>query len=344
MLPEQNIAQLHEQVLAVIETGQQAVYRATNASMIFTYWEVGRLIVEEEQQGKERADYGQYLIRELSKRLKIQFKTGYSEANLRNFRQFFVQFPIRYALRSELTWTHYRAIMRVGDPDARAFYVEEAIKCNWDTRSLERQIQVFYYQRLLSSNNPAALEQEVAERTMHPDNSLRDFIKDPYVLEFLEIKSEHTLYESDLEQLLMDNLGKFILELGRGFAFVARQQYIRADEDDFFIDLVFYNYRLKCFVLFDLKMGKLTHQDIGQMDMYVRMYEDKFKIEGDNPTIGIVLCSEKNEAVVKYSVLNESQQLFASKYVLYLPTEAELKEELERERYFAELRLRGEKE
>ena len=170
--------------------------------------------------------------------------------------------------------------------------------------------------------------------------TLHDFIKDPYVLEFLDVKSDHSLYESDLEQLIMDNLQQFILELGRGFSFVSRQKYIRADNDDFFIDLVFYNYILKCFVLIDLKMGKLEHGDIGRMDIYVRMYEDKFKIEGDNPTIGIILCSEKNEAVVKYSVLNDSKQLFASKYMLYLPSEAELKAELERERMLAELRIK----
>lgn len=204
---------------------------------------------------------------------------------------------------------------------------------------MERQIHVFYYKRILASNDRPSVEQEAAEKTAPLSTSLRDFIKDPYVLEFLNIKADHTLREDELEQLIMNNLQQFILELGRGFAFVARQQYIRADNEDFFIDLVFYNYLLKCFVLLDLKMGKLTHQDVGQMDMYVRMYEDKFKVEGDNPTIGIILCSEKNEAVVKYSVLSDNQQLFASKYVLYLPTEKELKEELERERHLAELRM-----
>ncbi len=198
---------------------------------------------------------------------------------------------------------------------------------------------MFYYKRILASNDRPSVEQEAAEKTAPLSTSLRDFIKDPYVLEFLNIKADHTLREDELEQLIMNNLQQFILELGRGFAFVARQQYIRADNEDFFIDLVFYNYLLKCFVLLDLKMGKLTHQDVGQMDMYVRMYEDKFKVEGDNPTIGIILCSEKNEAVVKYSVLSDNQQLFASKYVLYLPTEKELKEELERERHLAELRM-----
>jgi predicted nuclease of restriction endonuclease-like (RecB) superfamily len=339
MLPEKSIEQLHQQITAVITTGKQTAYRAINAAMTLTYWEIGRLIVEEEQQGKDRADYGDYLIITLAKRLQKEFGSGYSQANLRNFRQLFSLFPIRYALRSELTWTHYRLLMRVENPNAREFYEAEAVRSSWSTRALERQIHVFYYERILASRDRASVEQEAAEKTIPLSMSPRDFVKDPYVLEFLDIKADHILRESDLEQLIMDNLQQFILELGRGFAFVARQQYIRADNEDFFIDLVFYNYILKCFVLVDLKMGKLTHQDVGQMDMYVRMYEDKFKIEGDNPTIGLVLCSEKNEAVVKYSVLNDNQHIFASKYVLYLPTEKELKEELERERHVAELRM-----
>jgi predicted nuclease of restriction endonuclease-like (RecB) superfamily len=234
--------------------------------------------------------------------------------------------------------------MRIENPLAREFYESETVKNSWSTRALERQIHTFYYERLLASHGSESVQAEAEEKTSPLSMSPRDFVKDPYVLEFLDIKADHHLHESDLEQLIMDNLQAFILELGRGFAFVARQQYIRADNEDFFIDLVFYNYILKCFVLIDLKMGKLTHQDVGQLDMYVRMYEDKFKIEGDNPTIGIILCSEKNEAVVKYSVLSDSQQIFASKYVLYLPTEMDLKEELERERHLAELRMKNEKQ
>lgn len=340
MLPEKNIEKLHEQIASVISSGKQTAYRAINSAMSLTYWEIGRLIIEEEQQGKERADYGNYIIITLAKRLQKEFGSGYSQANLRNFRQFFLLFPIRYALRSELTWTHYRLLMRVENANARQFYEQECIKSNWSTRALERQIHVFYYERILASRDREAVAKEAEEKTTPLPISPRDFVKDPYVLEFLDVKHDHKIYESDLEQFIMDNLQQFILELGRGFAFVARQQYIRADDDDFFIDLVFYNYILKCFVLIDLKMGKLNHQDVGQMDMYVRMYEDKFKIEGDNPTIGIILCSEKNEAVAKYSVLNDSQQLFASKYLLYLPSEAELKTELERERLLAELRIK----
>ena len=340
MLPEKNIEQLHVQIAQVINKGKQTAYKAINSAMILTYWEIGKLIVEEEQQGKERADYGNFIILTLAKRLKKEFGSGYSQANLRNFRQFFLLFPIRYAVRSELTWTHYRLIMRVENANARAFYEAESIQSNWSTRALERQIHTFYYERVLASRDREGVAKEADENIHHLSISPLDFVKDPYVLEFLDIKPDHTLYESDLEQLIMDNLQQFILELGRGFAFVARQQYIRIGEDDFYIDLVFYNYILKCFVLIDLKMGKLTHQDVGQMDSYVRIYEDKFKIVGDNPTIGIILCSEKNEAIVKYSILNDSEQLFASKYVLYLPTEAELKAELERERMLAELRMR----
>ena len=340
MLPEKNIEQLHVQIAQVINTGKQTAYKAINSAMTLTYWEIGRLIVEEEQQGKERADYGKYLITLLAKRLKKDFGSGYSEPSLWNYRQFYNAFPILSAVRRELTWTHYRLLMRVENTNARQFYEEECIKSNWSTRALERQIHVFYYERMLASRDRQAVANEAEEKTTPLSISPRDFIKDPYVLEFLDVKPNHSLYESDLEQLIMDNLQQFILELGRGFSFVARQKYIRADNDDFFVDLVFYNYILKCFVLIDLKMGKLEHGDIGQMDMYVQMYEDKFKIEGDNPTIGIILCSEKNEAVVKYSVLNDSHQLFASKYMLYLPSEAELKAELERERVLAELRMK----
>jgi predicted nuclease of restriction endonuclease-like (RecB) superfamily len=343
MLPEKNIEQLHDQIVSVIESSRQSAYKAVNTSMVLSYWDIGRLILEEEQYGKERANYGTFLISEMAKRLQKKYGTGYAQQSLRNYRQFYKKFPIRSAVRSELTWTHYKLIMRIENPNARAFYEQETIKANWDTRALERQIHTFYYERLLASSDRAGIEKEAEEKTAPLSISPRDFVKNPFVLEFLGIQPDHSLYESDLEQYIMNNLQQFILELGRGFAFVARQQYIRADTDEFYIDLVFYNYILKCFVLIDLKMGKLTHQDVGQMDMYVRMYEDRFKIEGDNPTIGIILCSERNETVVKYSVLNDSQQLFASKYMLYLPSEAELKAELERERMLAELRMKEEK-
>lgn len=334
-----SIENLHTEARHIIEIGRKAAYHAVNINMVRTYWELGQLIVEEEQQGEERAKYGKYLIAELSKRLTLEFGKGYDKRNLFYMKQFYFTYPIVNSLRSQLTWTHYRLLLKVQNKSARAFYEEETIKSGWNTRALDRQINAFYYERLLSSADKNAVENEAVEKVAALGNDTLEFIKSPYVLEFLNVKPDHKLYEDDLEQLLMDNLQEFLLELGRGFSFVARQKYIRADDEDFFIDLVFYNYLLKCFVLIDLKIGRLTHQDIGQMDMYVRMYEDLYKIEGDNPTIGLILCSEKTEAVVKYSVLSESQQLFASKYLLYLPSEAELKTELERERLLADLKL-----
>jgi predicted nuclease of restriction endonuclease-like (RecB) superfamily len=333
------IESLHAEARHIIESGRKATYHAVNTNMVKTYWELGQLIVEEEQQGEERAKYGKYLIKELAIRLTLEFGKGYDQRNLFYMKQFYFTYPIVNALRSQLTWTHYRLLSKVHNKSARAFYEQEAIKSGWNTRALDRQINAFYYERLSSSLDKTAVENEAIEKVAELGSDVFDFIKNPTVLEFLHVKADHKLYESELEQLLMDNLQEFLLELGRGFSFVTRQKHIRADDEDFFIDLVFYNYLLKCFVLIDLKVGRLTHQDIGQMDMYVRMYNDLYKIEGDNPTIGLILCSEKTEAVVKYSVLSESQQLFASKYLLYLPSEAELKAELERERLFADLKL-----
>ncbi len=330
---------LHQAARQVILSARAKAYATINTEMVSAYWKLGMLIVEEEQNGKERAEYGKALMAGLSERLTDEFGGGYSLASLKNFRQFYLTYPISYAVRSELTWTHYRLLMRVQNEQARQFYEAETIREAWGTRALERQIHCFYYERLLSSSDRSGVEAEAAANTQALAPSPRDFIKSHYVLDFLELRPPYSLYEKDLEQSLIDNLQQFILELGRGFAFVARQKSIIAEGEEFSIDLVFYNYILKCFVLFDLKMGKLEHKDIGQMDMYVRMYEDKFKVEGDNPTIGVILCSEKNEAVVKYSVLSESKQLFASKYMLYLPSEAELKAELERERMMAELDL-----
>jgi predicted nuclease of restriction endonuclease-like (RecB) superfamily len=339
MQPIKHLDSLHSEAKQIIETGRRAAYQAVNNSMVQTYWELGQLIVEEEQAGKARADYGKYLIEELSKRLTADFGKGYDKRNLFYMKQFYLTYPIVNAVRSQLTWTHYRLLMKVQNPEARAFYEAESIKSGWNTRALERQINVFYYERLLASQDKKAIADEAAEKVKTLGNDVLGFIKDPYVLEFLGAKPDHRLYENELEQGLIDNLQVFLLELGNGFSFVARQKYIRAENEDFFIDLVFYNFILKCFVLIDLKIGKLSHQDIGQMDMYVRMYEDLHKIEGDNPTIGLILCSEKNEAVVKYSVLKESEQLFASKYLLYLPSEAALKAELERERHQVELKM-----
>lgn len=322
------------EIRQIIQSARASAYRAANAAMVSAYWQIGQRIVEHEQQGQQRARYGEALIAGLAVRLTAEFGKGFGEDNLLLMRQFFLVFPISDALRRELTWTHYRLLMRVTNDKARTFYENEAVESGWSTRALERQIHTYYYERLLASQNAPELRQEAKTNTDNLSASPRDFIKDPYVLEFLDLKSGEKLFEKELEQRLLDNLQMFLLELGRGFALVDRQKHIDAGGEHFYVDLVFYHFLLRCFVLIDLKIGKLQHQDIGQMDMYVRMYDDKFRLPGDQATIGIVLCSEKTEAVVKYSVLQDNPQLFASKF---LPSEAELKAELERERMLAEL-------
>jgi predicted nuclease of restriction endonuclease-like (RecB) superfamily len=289
---------------------------------VLTYWQVGRLIVEDEQAGKERAEYGKAVLEVLAERLTAEFGKGFTVNNLRYMRQFYSLFPNHHALRDDLSWTHYRLLLKVERETARSWYMTEAATEGWSTRALERQINSFYYERILSSQDGGPVRSEAAEKTQKllP----RDVLKDPYVLEFLELGEQASFTESELEGVLMGQLQGFLLELGRGFSFVARQKRIVLEGEFFYIDLVFYNYFLKCFVLIDLKLGKLTHQDIGQMDTYVRLYEERFRGEGDNPTLGLILCSEKNEAIAKYSVLAGSEQIFASKYRLVLPTEAEL--------------------
>ena len=322
-----------------MEHARSAAYRHVNLAMLQSYWRIGYLIVEYEQKGEARAEYGKGVLEEISRRLTSEFGKGYSVQNLRYMRQFYLAFQKHHSLRGEMTqeglrpelsWTHYRLLLRVENENAREWYMNEAADQNWSTRQLDRQIASQYYQRLLASQNIDPVKQEAAEKLskVEPDQ----FIRDPYVLEFLNLKDYPDLRETTLEQAIIDKLQHFLLELGKGFSFVARQKRMRFGDEDFYLDLVFYNYILKCFVLIDLKIGKLTHQDIGQMDSYVRIFEDHGKVAGDNPTIGLILCSEKNEAIARYSVLNESQQLFASKYVLYLPTEEELKREVERER------------
>ena len=269
------------------------------------------------------------LLKELSKQMTQDFGKGFTVANLKNMRQFYLTFPNSYALRSELSWTHYRLLMRVENENAREFYMQEAVKSQWSTRQLERQINSFFYERLLSSKNKEQVAEEI--QTLEPAKKPEDVIRDPYVLEFLGLKSNDDFYESDLEQALITHLQKFLLELGRGFSFVARQKRITFDGRHFRIDLVFYNYILKCFVLIDLKVGDLTHQDLGQMQMYVHYYERELMNEGDNPPIGIVLCADKSESVVKYTLPENETQIFASKYKLYLPSEEELLRELKQE-------------
>jgi predicted nuclease of restriction endonuclease-like (RecB) superfamily len=319
---------LYERVSALITTARGQVRTAVNQAMVLTYWQIGRFIVEEEQAGETQAEYGKALIKGLAERLTSEFGKGYDARNLRSMRQFYQLFPNWNALRSNLNWTHYRLLVRVEDEAIRNWYMAEADAESWSTRALERQINSFYYERLLSSQDKKPVVAEANENTA--ELSPRDILKDPYVLEFLELGERSSFTESELELALIDRLQSFLLELGKGFSFVARQRRINLEGENFYIDLVFYNYLLKCFVLIDLKIGKLTHQDIGQMDTYVRIYEERFRGTDDNPTLGLILCSERNEAIAKYSVLAESQQIFASKYRLILPTEEELVAELRR--------------
>ena len=323
---------LYKDIKNALIEARHVAYKAVNSAMVNAYWQVGRLIVEEEQKGQKRSEYGVYLIESLSQRLTDDFGGGFSEQSLRNMRQFYMMFSIRSAVRSELSWTHYKLLIRVNNQNAREFYAKESINSNWSYRALERQINSHYYERLLSSRNKAPVKKEADKNTKCLEMQPADLIKDPYVLEFLDFKPDASYQEKDLEGALISKLQKFLLELGKGFSYIARQQRVSTHTKEFYIDLVFYNYILKCFVLIDLKVGSLTHQDIGQMDMYVRLYEDKFKNKGDNSTIGIVLCAQKDETIVKYSVLNDKKSLFASKYQLYLPTERELIEEVEREK------------
>lgn len=274
-------------------------YRAINASMVNAYWEIGKTIVQEEQRGAEKAEYGSYLIENLSKRLTKSFGKGFSEANLRYMRLFYFAFPIRHALRDELSWTHYRLLIGVENQNAREYYLNEAIEQNWSTRALERQIGTLYYERILTSKNDPEVRKEAQEKTKPLIKKPEDLIKDPYVLEFLDMPEGTHHFEKEIEQGLIEKLQQFLLELGKGFSFVGRQKRISFDGKHFYVDLVFYNYLLKCFVLIDLKIGELTHQDIGQMQMYVNYHDRELLSEGDNKSIGIILCADKTDSVVK---------------------------------------------
>ena len=323
----------------ILAQARMKAYQSVNSVMVEAYWLIGKRIVEEEQNGKERAEYGEALLKNLSVALTKEFGKGFSSSNLRNFRQFYLTYSdpeICYTLCSKLTWSHNRLIMRIDSNAARNYYLKEASEQNWSVRVLERHINTFYYERLLSTQNK---EETVQYSTGQNNDLARDFIKDPYVFEFLNIPEPISASENDIEAALIGNLQQFLLELGKGFSFIGRQFRISTETSHFYIDLVFYNYILKCFVLFDLKIAKLTHQDAGQMDMYIRMFDDLKKQPEDNPTIGIILCTEKDETVVKYSILNEHKQLFATKYLPYLPTEEELTAEIKREKLFLKQKL-----
>lgn len=377
---------LFDRVASIIEQARGNVVRAVNTNMVLAYWLIGREIVEEVQRGKGRAKYGEKVIEDLAARLAERYGQGFSEQSLQNFRRFYLAYPERIEIPSptgrkssgasipsptgteltpagksypvgdelpqgfspQLSWSHYRALMRVENHDARDFYEREAIAGGWDKRTLERQIQSFYYERILKSRKR---EKMLAEGRNLPvaAATAADELKNPYVLEFLGLPDVAALHESDLERAILTHLQRFLLELGNGFAFVARQKHVRIEEQDRYIDLVFYHCRLKFYLLIDLKVGELTHADVGQMDGYARMYDGLFAAPDDNPTIGLILCTEKNETVARYSVLNDRKQIFASKYMFCLPTEEQLRLEVEKERRLIEAaseikKLKGDRE
>ena len=321
------------EIKRILKNARQKAYTAVNSAMVEAYWKIGRRIVEEEQNGKERAEYGKEILQNLSKELTEEFGKGYSYRTLREIRQFYLMFSDFEKWRTvsaKLTWSHFQKVLRVSDEKARIFYLTEAAENMWSVRTLDRNISTLYYNRIVASIDKKIVENEMKEKTKKLQ--AKEFIKNPVVLEFLDLPTSMSYTENELEKALIDDIQKFMMELGKGFAFVERQQHIRTENSDFYIDLVFYNYILKCFVIVELKTEKLTHQDIGQLDMYVRMYDDLKKQENDNPTIGLLLCTETDRTIIKYSVLNDNKNLFASKYVNYLPSEEELINEIERQK------------
>lgn len=325
-----------QDIKQILAQARQKSYQAINSAMVEAYWKIGEKIVLEEQQGKDRAEYGKEIIKLASKELTLEFGKGFSPRTLWEIRQFYLCFPQQQIVRTlsaQLSWSHFQRVLRVNDENARIYYLTEAAQNTWSIRTLDRNISTLYYQRLLSSQNKETIEKEAENKP----NEIFDFIKNPTVLEFLNLPTSYSYTEAELEKALIDNLQKFILELGKGFAFVERQQHIKTDTADFYIDLVFYNYILKCFVILELKTHTVTHQDIGQLDMYVRMYNDIIKQENDQPTIGILLCTETDKTIAKYSVLSDNKQLFATKYMPFLPTEQELVEEIERQKLILRL-------
>ena len=327
-----------QEIKRIVTNARQKAYAAINSAMVEAYWQMGKRIVEQEQQGRGRADYGSQLLKSLSKELTAEFGKGFSVNSLYYFRQFYLAFPEKLPTAwGILTWSHYKRLLSVSNSDARAWYLKEAAEQMWSYRTLDRNIGSQYYERLLLSQHKDTVEGEMKALTAPFDKDRMEFIKNPTVAEFIGLSPNSDFTETELEGAIIGNLQKFLLELGKGFSFVARQKLVRTEKKDYFIDLVFYNYILKSFVLIDLKTTTITHQDVGQMDMYVRMYDERGRSEGDNPTIGIVLCSETDEDIARYSVLHDNDRLFASKYMLYMPTEEELREEIERQKEFFRL-------
>ncbi len=315
----------YQSIRSFVIEAQQQVYTAVNSAMVNAYWNIGKAIYDICGEN-DRAAYGKQVLQYISDKMTAEFGKGYNVRNLRYMRQFYLTFPKRNTLCSVLSWSHYRLLMKVSDETAREFYISEAVKSAWSVRQLQRQINTMYYNRILASKDKASIAAEI--QTTVPKPEYEKIIKDPYVLEFLDLPANEHYYESKLEQALIDHLQKFLLELGRGFSFVARQKHINVDDRHFHIDLVFYNYILKCFVLIDLKTEDLTHQDIGQMQMYVNYYTRELMNDGDNPPIGILLCADKSDTLVRFTLPEDNTQIFAAKYLPYMPTADELKREL----------------
>lgn len=332
-----------QEIKQLVARGRQEAYAAVNQAMVNAYWQIGRRIVEEEQNGSTRANYGKQILKQLSAALTEEFGKGFSVQNLYYFRQFYLTFPeIFHTPCGILTWSHYRRLLSVTDPQAREWYAKEAAEQMWSYATLNRNISTQYYERLLLSQEKAPVEQEMKALTRGFDNDKLEFVKNPVVAEFLGIAPTKAFVETELETAILNNLEKFLLELGKGFSFVERQKLIRTEAKDYFIDLVFYNFKLKCFVLIDLKVGQITHQDVGQMEMYVNMYDQNIREDGDNPTLGIVMCSETDADIARY-MLNDNKNVFMSKYLLCLPSKEQLKNEIERQKALFALQQKAEK-
>jgi len=321
---EATTSSLYEEVRGILTEARSCIARTVNTTLVKAYWQVGKHIVEHEQQGNATSAYGSNLIDELSRRLVAEFGQGFNATNLRHMRNFYLCYPNQHTLCAKLTWSHYRAILKVENKQARDFYVEECARENWSVRQLQRQINTLYYSRLLASRDKESVRSEI-QRTEPRPLEPREIIRDPYILDFIGIPQGERFLESDLETMLLSKLQHFLLELGRGFSFVARQKRISFGDKHFYIDLVFYNYMARCFVLVDLKTDELTHQDLGQMQMYVNYYTRELMNPGDNPPIGIVLCADKNDEVVRYTLPEGESQIFAAKYLTYMPTKEELR-------------------
>ena len=354
MLVEKSIDYIKTSDLAhdaelIIDAAQSFSRRAVNIALVRRNWLLGKRIAEEELPSNGNAEYGAKIIPELAKYLTTKYGRGFTRSHLYRYVQFYKTYPEIVATASRqfgntLSWSHYLVLLRVTSKNAREWYEREAAEQGWSVRTLDRNVSTLYYERLLMSQNKEPVIAEMEEKTSEYQLNRLEFVKNPVIAEFLGVPQDKECVENDLENAIITNLQKFLMELGKGYAFVARQQHIKTDLDDFYIDLVFYNYILKCFVLIDLKTSKITHQDVGQMDMYVRMYDDLKRGKDDNPTLGIVLCSETSETIAKYSVLHDSKQLFATKYQLYLPTEEELRAEIENQKTMFALQHGGDSE